>query len=355
MRASPMVVITDSDLASSDDELVLREAGLRTERLQARTEADLIAALTRLNPDALIVQWAPVSGAVLDAAPRCRLISRLGIGYDMIDVAAATERGVAVANTPDYCVDEVVAHTLAMSLWLLRGLGRYDTAVRRGEWSAAAPYPAACRPSESIIGVIGLGRIGSRVASQARALGFGVLAADPYATAPAGVELTGLEDLLRRSDLVTLHAPLTDQTRLLIRGETLGLMRPGALLVNTCRGGLVDEAAVAAAIRSGRLAGAALDVFAVEPLPAASPLRSLPNVLLTPHAAWYSPASLAQLPVQAARQVVDFLAGRPVGSIINPQYAAAARLAAPDGAAPAARLIAPPGRDKQVPVRCTSG
>jgi len=332
MPAGPTVVITDSDLASREDERVLREAGLTIVRLQAKTEAEVVAGLAEADPDALIVQWAPVSAAALEAAPRCRFISRLGIGYDMINVAAATERGVAVANTPDYCVDEVVAHTLAMALGLLRGLGRFDAAVRAGQWSAAVPYPRACRPSEATIGVIGVGRIGARVARQAQALGFGVLACDPYVAAvrgegeaAGGVPLTALEDLLRRSDLVTLHAPLTDETRHLIRTETIGLMRPGALLVNTCRGGLVDEAALAGALRGGQLAGAALDVFETEPLPGASPLRSLPNVLLSPHAAWYSPASLAELPVQAARQVVDFLAGRPVPAIVNPGYLTRAR------------------------------
>jgi D-3-phosphoglycerate dehydrogenase / 2-oxoglutarate reductase len=239
----------------------------------------------------------------------------------MIDIAAATRRGVAVANTPDYCVDEVVAHTLAMTLWLVRGLGRFDAAVRDGQWAAAAAYPAAARPAGTVIGVVGLGRIGAQVAAQAAALGFEVLGHDPYAAAaPAGVQLTSLEDLLRRSHLVTLHAPLTAETRHLIRADTIGLMRPGALLVNTCRGGLIDEAAVAAALRAGRLAGAAMDVFETEPLPADSPLRSLPNVLLSPHAAWYSPASLAALPVRAAQQVVDFLAGVEVPSIVNPGY-----------------------------------
>jgi D-3-phosphoglycerate dehydrogenase len=169
--------------------------------------------------------------------------------------------------------------------------------------------------------VVGLGRIGTQVAAQAAALGFEVLGHDPYAAAaPGGVRLTSLEDLLRGSHLVTLHAPLTPETRHLIRADTIGLMPPGALLVNTCRGGLIDEAAVAAALGAGRLAGAAMDVFETEPLPADSPLRSLPNVLLSPHAAWYSPASLAALPVRAAQQVVDFLAGAEVPSIVNPEY-----------------------------------
>jgi D-3-phosphoglycerate dehydrogenase len=314
------VAITDSNLDSSADEHVLREAGMTTVRLQASTEGEVIAALSQVPADALIVQWAPVTAAVLDAAPRCRFVSRLGIGYEMVDVAAATQRGVAVANTPDYCADEVVAHTLAMALWLVRGLGRFDAAVRGGEWAAAAAYPAAARPADTVIGVVGVGRIGARVATQAKAVGFDVLGHDPYAAPRGDIRLTSLEELLRSSHLITLHAPLTAETRHLIRADTIRLMRRGALLVNTCRGGLIDEAAVAAALRAGRLAGIAMDVFETEPLPAASPLRSLPNVLLSPHAAWYSPASLAALPVRAAQQVVDFLAGIPVPSIVNPEY-----------------------------------
>jgi D-3-phosphoglycerate dehydrogenase / 2-oxoglutarate reductase len=333
MQADPVVVITDSDLSTEDDERVLREAGCTTARLQAKSESELIAGLSQVNPDALIVQWATVTAAVLDAAPRCRFISRLGIGYDMIDVAAATERGVAVANTPDYCVDEVVAHALAMALWLLRGLGRFDAAVRESEWSAIAPFPQACRPSETTIGVVGLGRIGAKVARQAVALGFRVLAYDPYVAAPDGVRLATFEELLSGSDLITLHAPLNEETWHMVRAETIEMMRPGALLVNTCRGSLVDEAALAEALRAERLAGAALDVFEAEPLPGPSPLRQLPNVLLSPHSAWYSPFSLAELPVQAARQVVDFLAGRPVPSIVNPRYAGS------DAAAPKARSL----------------
>jgi D-3-phosphoglycerate dehydrogenase / 2-oxoglutarate reductase len=320
MAERPQVVITDSDLASTADERVLREGGLAAVRLAARTEEDLVAALAHTRADALIVQWAPVSAAVLDAAPACRLISRLGIGIDMVDVGAATERGVAVANTPDYCVEEVAAHTLAMALWLLRGLGRYDAAVRRGEWAVAGPSPEPCRPSATTIGVVGLGRIGTQVAGQARSLGFEVVGCDPYATAQPGLQLVTFEELLRRSDLITLHAPLNSETSRLIRPGTIAAMRPGAFLINTCRGGLVDEPAVIEAMRSGQLAGAALDVFEDEPLAAGSGLRSLPNVLLTPHAAWYSPESLAELPVRAAQQVVDFLTGLPVPSIVNPAY-----------------------------------
>jgi D-3-phosphoglycerate dehydrogenase len=321
VTVSTTVAITDSDLNTTEDEQILRAAGLSTVRLQARTQDQVIARLSEVPVDALIVQWAPITAAVLDAAPACRFICRLGIGYEMVDVATATERGIAVANVPDYCVDEVVAHSLAMVLWLLRGLGRFDAAVRAGQWAASASYPLAAKPADTVLGLVGLGRIGAKVAAQARFLGFDVIGHDPYAPPGSDVRLCSLEDLLRNSDLVSLHAPLTPQTRHLIRAETIGLMRHGALVVNTCRGGLIDEAALAAAIADGSLGGAALDVFESEPLPADSPLRSLPNVLISPHAAWYSPASLAELPRRAAQHVVDFLAGRLVPSIVNPGYA----------------------------------
>src|SRR5260370_1210814 len=151
MLAGPTVVITDSDLDSDDDEQVLREAGFATVRLRARTEAEVIAGLAQAGADALIVQWAPVSAVTLDAAPRCRFISRLGIGYDMIDVAAATERGVAVANTPHYCVDEVGAHPPAMALLLLRGPRRFDAARAGGGWGGGGPgwLGAGPRPRHS--------------------------------------------------------------------------------------------------------------------------------------------------------------------------------------------------------------
>jgi D-3-phosphoglycerate dehydrogenase len=150
------------------------------------------------------------------------------------------------------------------------------------------------------------------------AIGYRVVVHDPYAADSDAVELVGLDELLAVADVITLHVPLTDATRGLIDAAALASMRPRAHLVNTCRGGLVDEVALAAALRDGRLGGAGLDVFAIEPLPAGSPLRDAPNTILTPHAAWYSPSSLAELPVRAARQVVDFLAGRPVPALLTP-------------------------------------
>ncbi|HEY8544853.1 MAG TPA: C-terminal binding protein [Acidimicrobiales bacterium] len=322
-----VVVITDSDLADEGiPESILGTAGLSARRAACRTEADVIREAT--DAAALIVQWAPITAAVLDELRACRFVSRLGIGYDMIDVDAATARGVAVANTPDYCVEEVAAHTMALALSLCRRVPQLDRAVRLGRWSATRDGATACRPSQTVFAVVGYGRIGRRVAATAHAAGFDVVVHDPGVAPDAladGLRAASLDDALASADVLSLHVPLTDATRGLLDERALRSMRPGSYVVNTCRGGLVDEDALARSLRSGHLGGAALDVFHDEPLPEAHPLREAPNVLLTPHAAWYSPAAVAELPVRAAEQVVAFLAGRPVDSIVNPAYAARAR------------------------------
>ncbi len=313
-----IVAITDSDLGSGVEEKILGAAGHDVRRLSCRTAAEVADAAT--GAEALIVQWAPITHAVLEVLPTVRFVSRLGIGVDMVDLDAATALGVAVANTPDYCVDEVVAHTLAFILASTRGIVQHDRALRAGTWAPVATYPQAARPSQRTVAVVGLGRIGSRVATQLVALGYRVLGVDPLASVPASVERADLDDAIAAADVVTLHLPLTPVTRQMIDAATLARMRPGAVLVNTCRGGLVDEAALVAALAGGRLGGALLDVFEREPLPRDSPLVANDRVVLSAHAAWYSPDALAELPRHAARQVVDFLAGNPVHSIVNPGY-----------------------------------
>ena len=323
------VVITDCDLPSTACEDTVAAAGLRAVRAAARTEEEVVEAVRAAGgAQALVVQWAPVTARVLDAVggpDGVRFVSRMGIGYDMVDVAAATERGIAVANTPTYCIEEVASHTLAMVLGLGRGLVGYDREVRSGRWAPTAARPAAVRPSTTTVGVVGYGRIGSEVARGLTALGFRVLVHDPVVPADV-VEAAGhlpatLEEVLRTVDVVTLHAPLTDDTRHLLNRDTLAAAKPGLLVVNTCRGPLVDEEALADAIEAGHVGGAALDVFAQEPLPTTSRLRSLDAVVLTPHAAWFSPEAMADLPVHTARNAVDFLAGRLVPSIVNPGFA----------------------------------
>jgi D-3-phosphoglycerate dehydrogenase len=317
------VVITDCDLPSTACEDTVAAAGLRAVRASATTEDEVIEAVRGAGgAQALVVQWAPVSVRVLEAVGGpggVRFVSRMGIGYDMVDVAAATRLGIAVANTPTYCIEEVASHTIAMILGLGRGLAGYDRAVRSGA------RPAAVRPSTTTVGVVGYGRIGSEVARGLGALGFRVLVHDPLVPADvvgaAGQVPATLAETLATADVLTLHAPLTDGTRHLLNRDTLAAAKPGVLVVNTCRGPLVDEDALADAIEAGHVAGAALDVFAAEPLPAASRLRSLDAVVLTPHAAWFSPEAMADLPVHTARNAVDFLAGRPVPSIVDPGYA----------------------------------
>ena len=322
------MVITDSDLPSAGvEEALLEAAGIDVERASCRTSADVAAAGS--EADALIVQWAPVDEAALARMPRLRFISRLGIGYDMIDIDAASARGVAVANTPDYCVEEVVAHTLALVLACVRGVVVADRQVRAGGWAATELVPPARRPSQLTLGVLGLGRIGSLVVEQARALGFRVLANDP--AHPAGS--VPLDELLAAADVLTLHLPLTPETHHLIDAAALAKLRRGAILVNTSRGPLVDEAALVEALGSGQVAGAALDVYEQEPLPLASPLRDLPGVILSPHAAWYSPEALTDLPRLATQQVIEFLAGSAVPNVVN--AAAPAAPGPPDAGAPA--------------------
>lgn len=319
---TPFILVSDCDLPGTVIEDTLRSAGLRADRAPSPASDDLAAA--GADATGLVVQWASITAEVLDRMPNLRIISRVGIGYDMIDVEAATARGIAVANTPSYCIEEVAAHTVAMIMAQARGLPTYDRAVRAGTWRAVDARPLAVRPSTTTVSVLGFGRIGSIVARGCRALGFRVLVADPCASADtiraAGCEPVEIPDAVAQADILTLHVPLTDATRHLIDAGSIATMKPGAVVVNTCRGPLIDERALADALRSGRLGAAALDVFDGEPLSADSPLRDLEQVLLSPHAAWFSPEALADLPVHAARNIIDFLAGEPV-PIVNPAYA----------------------------------
>jgi D-3-phosphoglycerate dehydrogenase len=322
------VVITDSDLPMAGiSERILGTAGWTVRREACHTREDVRASAA--DATALIVQWAPVDASVIRALPRCRFICRLGIGYDSIDVAAASAAGIAVANVPDYCVEEVAAHALAFILGATRAITSLDGGVRAGLWGVGADGVVPRRPSQTTVAVLGYGRIGRRVADHATALGYRVLVHDPYVPADSvgeAHEQVALDDALAAADIVTLHLPLTAETRHLVDRAALALMRPGAILVNTCRGGLVDEVALAEAVRRGDIGGAALDVFEREPLPTDSLLRDAPNVVLTPHAAWYSESAPRELESRAAQQVADFLAGRAVPTIVNPEYVAAARL-----------------------------
>jgi D-3-phosphoglycerate dehydrogenase len=245
---------------------------------------------------ALLVCFAPVPAAMIEAAASCRIIARYGIGVDNVDVEAATRRGVLVTNVPDYCLDEVADHTLALLLGAARRI------VIEGE---------VRRIRGRRLALIGAGRIGGRVAERATAFGLDVVVYDPY------VSDTGFEEALAEADFVSLHAPLTDETRHLIDDDAIALMRRSPVLINTSRGGLVDLDAVVRALGAGALSGAALDVTEPEPLPDGHPLRSHPRAIITPHAAFRSVEAQAELQRRAVEEVVRALTGRPPRCPVN--------------------------------------
>jgi D-3-phosphoglycerate dehydrogenase len=281
--------------------------------------------LRRLLPlsDAIIAGGETISAEVINASPKLRAIARTGVGYDAVDVPAATARGIAVTITPGTNQESVAEQTFALLLALVRDVVIHDRAIRSGGWQRTLlPRPLRGRT----IGLVGLGRIGRAVASRAVAFGMRVLACeplgDPETDRRLGIERVGLDELLADSDIVSLHLPLLASTRGLFDRSAFARMKPGSLLINTSRGGLIVEDDLIDALRSGQLAGAGLDVFDREPPPADHPLRSLPNVVATPHMAGVDTLAMAEMARMAARCLVDLFQGRwPADCVVNPEVA----------------------------------
>ncbi len=306
------VLITDNDLGDSELERVLLTEALGADVVvrQCRDEDEVLTSVRQVNPDAILVQWAPITSAVLEAAPRLQLISRFGIGVDMIDSDAAAARGVAVANVPHYCVEEVATHAVALGLSLWRRLPQLDSDLRQGRWNAASAAPAIRRLSSSTVGLVGLGRIGNLVANSFASWGARVIVADPIA-GDDGYERVSLDRIADEADLISLHAPLLPGTSHLVGDAFLSRCRRRPIIVNTSRGGLIESASLARALHDGVVAAAGLDVFEGEPLAADDPLRAAPNTLLTPHAAWASEAALPDLRRATAENVVRHFSSTP--------------------------------------------
>jgi D-3-phosphoglycerate dehydrogenase / 2-oxoglutarate reductase len=312
-----VVVITDCDHGDVDPErAVLDGHDVELRVLACRTPEEVAAQAG--GADVLINQYVPITAAVLDALPRCRLVVRYGVGVDNVDVQAATERGVWVANVPDYGRDEVADHTLALALALLRGVVALDRSVRDGTWDLDPARPLR-RLATLTWGVVGCGAIGTAVARRAAGLGMRVLGYDlPTVRSQAPIERVPLEELLEEADLVSLHAALTPDTHHLVGAAALARMRPTAHLVNTARGGLVEEAALLAALDAGALAGAALDVLEHEPPDEPGwRLARHPRVVATPHAAWYSEEAFHTLKSEVAREALRVLGGGAPRSPVN--------------------------------------
>jgi len=315
------VVFTDHTFDDLDIErAILDEVDAELVDAEARDDS-LETVLADADPDGVIVMYADADADLLDLMPNCRVVSRTGIGFDNVDLDAATERGVYVTNVPDYCIPEVSDHTIALLLALARKVVDYNDRVTAGEWDVTAGRTMR-RLDGQTLGLIAYGDIARAVGEKARALGMDVLAHDPYLdesdVADEAVTLVDdRADLLAESDAVSIHAPLTPATEGLIGPDELARMKETAFLLNTARGGIVDEDALADAIRVGEIAGAGLDVLAAEPPDDDSPLLDLDEVILTPHAAYNSAESVVELREKAARNVAAALAGEVPPYVVN--------------------------------------
>ncbi len=291
------------------------------------SEDDLIRVAQ--DADAMLVSTREVvSRRVLENIPRVKVISRYGVGLDNVDLDAAADMGIVVTHYPGYCTSEVADHALSMILALNRRIVEQDRALREGAWVEHGPATrrilrGPVQPlREQTLGIVGFGRIGQAVAARAKPFNLTILAADPFidpeVMVAAGVEPVTLEELLQRSDIVTIHAPLTPETRGLIDAETLALMKPTAVLVNTARGPIIDLPALAHALQEGKLAGAALDVVDPEPLPADAPFYRMPNVILTPHSAYSSERSVDVVRRETLLEALQVLRGKRPRTVANP-------------------------------------
>lgn len=314
------VVVTDygfPDLGIEKE--LLAPFGIEPQGAQCKTEED-VAALAA-DADAVLVGFAPVRGTAIAAMKKARVIARYGIGYDNVDLAAAAARNIPVCNVPDYCLDEVADTTLAFILGLTRQLVRNAEVVRQGQWKSAVPASAFRCLRDLTVGVVGFGRIGKAVVRRLSGFGCSLLVHDPAipaaAPAPEGLRHVALDELLEKSDLVTLHVPSLPATRGLMNRERLRRMKPGALLVNTSRGDLVVTADLVEALRDGHLAGAGLDVTQPEPLPADSPLREFPQVIINAHLASVSPQAQQRLRATAVGNCIAALRGEPLKNVVN--------------------------------------
>ena len=307
----------EQTLAAAGAELHIGQARSAEALLEMAQTADLV----------MIQSVRPLLNRAVIAQLACRALIRMGLGYDSVDVAAASERGILVSNVVDWCNAEVADHAVALLLAGLRRVGPMDRALHHGVWDRS-PAMEIVRLSGKTLGILGFGRIGQAVAERMAAFGVQIITYDPYLDQAAAdrLRVTGvsLAELLERSDFLSIHARLIPETRHLLGAAEFARMKPGAFVVNTARGPIIDEPALAAALGSGHLGGAALDVMETEPLPAHSPLVGLSNTLLTPHLASFSREASAQLYQMSAEIAAALLQNRWVTTVVNPQVRALA-------------------------------
>jgi D-3-phosphoglycerate dehydrogenase len=312
-------VVTDHGFNNIEQERrILMEAGCDLSEAQCKTPAEVIEAARGAH--ALLVQWAPVSPEVIATLDKCKIIVRYGIGVDNVALEAAKAKGITVCNVPDYCIDEVADHSVALALSLGRQLPQLDRRLRDGVWKMlpVSPMPAF---RGMTFATAGFGRIARAVLERVRPFGFRLAAYDPFVAAPefdnAGVQRLNMDELFAQADILSLHLPLTPQTQHLVSAARLRTMKSHAIVVNTARGPLIDTVALALALREKQIAFAGIDVFEPEPLPADHPLLGCDNALLTSHVAWYSESSVPKLQRMVAEEVVRGLRGEKVRNQVN--------------------------------------
>ena len=320
MPGHSRVVVTDYTFESLDVEAaILEPLGCQVEGAQCRTAAQVAELVA--DADYVITQFAPVTHQAIAAMHKARIIVRYGIGVDNVDLSAATQHGIPVCNVPNYCIDEVADHTLALILAATRRLDQNNRVIEQGGWKLAVPVDAMRALSGSTAGVVGFGRIGRGVVQRLRGFGGRVLVHDPMVDGQdikqAGAIPATLAELLAASDLITLHCPSVPATRQMINEHSLASMKPGVIVINVGRGTLIDTPALTQALRRGHVAAAALDVADPEPLPTDHPLRQMSNVILTAHIASVSPAAVRRLRESAAQAVACACRGLPLPNVVN--------------------------------------
>jgi len=314
--SSMNVYFSDYTIAEELDieEKILAEAGFKIVRAQCSTEEEVLSTIEGVDPVAIVTQWAPITPAVMDKCPNLKVVSRNGIGVDNIDLDYCKKRGIAVTNSPKYCTPEVADHAMSLILALARKLVFTTDKVRAGDWGTDYLIPIR-RLKECTMGVVGMGGIGRAVVERARPFFKEVIGFDAYAKDVVvdgkPVEMVSLDELLSRSDFIDLHVPGTAETKHMMNAEAFAKMKPSAYIVNTCRGIVVDTDAIVEALRTGQIAGAGLDVHEQEPLPMDHALRSFPQVIITPHAAFYSEEAVDQVRADTVVNVVNVMQGKP--------------------------------------------
>ena len=273
------------------------------------------------DADAILTTYAKVTAEIISQLSRCRIIGRFGIGVDNVDIPAASAKGIVVTRVPDYCLDEVSDHTMALLLSLVRKIPALNARTQSGAWAMKAAVPIR-RLRGTVLGLVAFGQIPQLVAPKAKSFGMRVVTYDPYVSGEvltkAGVDRVEFDELVKISDYISIHAPLVPATHHLFNADIFRLMKPSAYIVNTARGPIVDEAALAEALDKKEIAGAALDVMEKEPT-TSSPLFGRDNVIVTPHTSFYSEESLVDLQTKAAEEVVRVLGGQAPRNPVNPE------------------------------------